>query len=352
MRLTPAGALFVSATGLAGIGVIAWFPGAGGALFCVLTAILAVSALAPALRPTAEHRPPDTCFAGIRAAGSVTVVNPSRIFPILLRSLTVTYREPNLRRMGLVRLAGPWAIPAGGSRTLSYPLRTLRRGRLRFEAITLEVAGTPPLWVRRWRRAAPAELTVYPRPALLRRPVPVRARGLERPLPLAHLTRRGSEEEFCGLREYVPGDSIRHIHWRTSFKLPGRLRLKEFAGSEAGHARIVLDPARPRDGGRPWRLDFERAVSAAAALWDHLDRQGMLVTLQLPRGEYCGRHMIRPMLEGLARLTSTPEPTPPPRPEPGVALFWISPNPTEPRAAHEDLFVLTPSRIDEHFQVL
>lgn len=349
MRLTPAGAVFASATGLSGIAVVVWFPSVAGAVFCVLAAVFVVAALPLRARPTADHRPPLVCFAGIRTNGSLGVTHGGRLLPLVIEAFTIRYREPRMRRLLRVRTVGPWTLAPRESRTLSYAIRSLRRGVLRFESVELELAGVPPLWRRRREAPIPGELSVYPRPAVVRVPVPVTARGLERPLPTPQRTRHGSEDEFSGLRDYTPGDSIRYIHWRTSFKLPGRLRVKEFAGSEAGHARIILD-SRRGGRGRRWRLDFERAVSAAGALWDHLDRQGVYVTLQLPEQTYAGRHMVRDMLDGLARLRPAErEPSVPP-PDPGTAVFWVSPNESAP--PDEDVFVLNPGRTEQYFQVL
>lgn len=349
MRLTPAGAVFASATGLSGIAVVVWFPSIAGAVFCVLAAVLVVAALPLRARPEVVHRPPLVCFGGIRTNGTIQVSHGGRVFPLVIRALTIRYREPRLRRPLRLRSVGPWTLAPGETRNLTYALRALRRGTLRFDTVELELAAVPPLWRRVHAVPIAGELSVYPRPAVVRVPVPLTARGLERPLPAPQRTRHGSEDEFSGLREYVPGDSIRYIHWRTSFKLPGRLRVKEFAGSEAGHARIILD-SRRGGRGRRWRLDFERAVSAAGALWDHLDRQGVYVTLQLPDRLYAGRHMIRDMLDGLARLRpAAREPAVPPA-DPGTAVFWVSPNDAAP--PDEDVFVLNPARTEQYFQVL
>jgi uncharacterized protein (DUF58 family) len=351
MRITPTGAVFLSATGLTGIAAAVWYPSLAGAVFCVLAAMVVLS-IVPLRAMSTEHRPPDTCFAGIRSNGTVTITNSSRLFPVTVRAVTLHYREPGLSRPMHARAEGPWTLGPRQSRKISYPLRCLRRGLLKFERIELELTGVPPLVMRRVAAPDRAEIAVFPRPALVRRPVPVRAQGLERPLPTAQQTRRGSEDEFSGIREYQPGDSIRYIHWRTSFKIPGRLRVMEFAGAEAGHARIILDTHRDRRLERPWRLDFERAIAAAGALWDYLDRQGIFVTLQLPDRNYSGRHMIRPMLEALSRLGPTGESPAEPPVEPGTAVFWISPNETLPRIEEEALFVLNPERTEEYFQVL
>src|SRR5437764_1400546 len=44
---------------------------------------------------------------------------------------------------------------------------------------------------------------------------------------------KGPSGEPRGIREYISGDSLRHVHWRTSART-GRLHVKEFeAGSHA-----------------------------------------------------------------------------------------------------------------------
>src|SRR5207248_8221579 len=47
---------------------------------------------------------------------------------------------------------------------------------------------------------------------------------------------KGPSGEPRGIREYIIGDSLRHVHWRTSART-GRLHVKEFeAGSHTGTA--------------------------------------------------------------------------------------------------------------------
>jgi uncharacterized protein (DUF58 family) len=71
----------------------------------------------------------------------------------------------------------------------------------------------------------------------------------------------GGYEEFMSLREYRPGDPIRHIYWR-GFARHGEPIVKEFHDVCYARQALVLDTALPDDG---TRVQFEEAVSVAAS---------------------------------------------------------------------------------------
>ncbi len=92
-----------------------------------------------------------------------------------------------------------------------------------------------------------------------------------------------SDLAFHALREYVPGDDLRHVHWRSSAKA-GELLVRQFHESRRGHVTILLDAAR---SSYPRRRDFELAVSAATS-----------VALRAVRDDFdtylrCGPHLAR-----------------------------------------------------------
>ena len=70
----------------------------------------------------------------------------------------------------------------------------------------------------------------------------------------------GDSQEFIGLRDYRPGDSLRQIHWRNFAKL-GKPVIKEFQDEYFDHHALVLN-TRIADGQEAL---FESAVSAAAS---------------------------------------------------------------------------------------
>jgi len=83
--------------------------------------------------------------------------------------------------------------------------------------------------------------------------------------------RRGYE--LFGIREYLPGDPARHIHWRSSAR-HRRLLVKEFEEPAAPILALVVDAER----GQP-PADLDAAARAAASItWTALQR-GWQVTL-------------------------------------------------------------------------
>jgi uncharacterized protein (DUF58 family) len=68
--------------------------------------------------------------------------------------------------------------------------------------------------------------------------------------------------DLVGLREYVPGDDLRRLHWATSAKT-GVLMVREDADPARPHLAVLLDD---RVGSHPDEEGFEDAVETAASL--------------------------------------------------------------------------------------
>lgn len=71
-----------------------------------------------------------------------------------------------------------------------------------------------------------------------------------------------SDLAFHALREYVPGDDLRHVHWRSSAKA-GELLVRQYHETRRGHVTILVDAS--TTSYRRLR-DFELAVSVAASI--------------------------------------------------------------------------------------
>jgi uncharacterized protein (DUF58 family) len=101
---------------------------------------------------------------------------------------------------------------------------------------------------------------------------------------------KGRGQDLYALRDYVPTDSARHVHWKASARL-GSLMVREFAREDDCRVLLVLDPyvstgdaARHTRGsgatqsaaaGGPER--FDRAVNLCAAIaWHFFDRNAQL----------------------------------------------------------------------------
>jgi uncharacterized protein (DUF58 family) len=85
---------------------------------------------------------------------------------------------------------------------------------------------------------------------------------------------RGLGHDLYMIRDYVPSDSARHVHWKASAKT-SMLKTREYASEEAHNVMLAFDRF-----GQPDDVDaFERLVSIAASLAFHLTNEGLEVTL-------------------------------------------------------------------------
>lgn len=78
----------------------------------------------------------------------------------------------------------------------------------------------------------------------------------------------GSGFELKSLRDFVPGDSIRNIHWKSSAK-SGELRTKEFYKEVDSGSVVFVDNFFEEH----YSEDFEKVLSAAASLLNAMERE-------------------------------------------------------------------------------
>jgi uncharacterized protein (DUF58 family) len=94
---------------------------------------------------------------------------------------------------------------------------------------------------------------------------------------------KGGGHDLYALRDYVPTDSARHVHWKASARL-GSLMVREFTREDDCRVLLVLDPhTSPRSAGQsaaapvgaPER--FERTVTLCAGIaWHFFERNAQL----------------------------------------------------------------------------
>jgi len=90
---------------------------------------------------------------------------------------------------------------------------------------------------------------------------------------------KGRGQDLYALRDYMPTDSARHVHWKASARL-GSLMVREFAREDDYRVLLVLDPH--SEGARPSataaeRERFERTVELCAAIaWNFQERGALL----------------------------------------------------------------------------
>ena len=90
---------------------------------------------------------------------------------------------------------------------------------------------------------------------------------------------KGRGQDLHALREYVPTDSVRHVHWKASART-GSLMVREFAREDDRRVLLVLDPysgGAGRDSGETADERFERAVNLCAGIaWHFHERNAQL----------------------------------------------------------------------------
>ncbi len=76
------------------------------------------------------------------------------------------------------------------------------------------------------------------------------------------LSRHISEDTnlLLGIRDYVIGDKLSQIHWRTTART-GQFKVKQFEPSTQSQIRIVLDEMRAFDNAEEWELAIKVAAS-------------------------------------------------------------------------------------------
>jgi uncharacterized protein (DUF58 family) len=169
--------------------------------------------------------------------------------------------------------------------------------------------------VREFER--PQELLVAPRLGLLHRAVLRRwlsqhcptqgmVRGAARRQPTAQM-------EFHGLHAFRPGDSPRHIHWRTTARR-GELMVREFEDLPNDNLILLVDPWTPSPAAPGANADLERLLSLAATIcWEWCRQKGdeFMLAIAGPAPTllhgHTGRELALESLRELARVSGTPD---------------------------------------------
>lgn len=146
---------------------------------------------------------------------------------------------------------------------------TTVRGRLPLGQMTIDSTYPLGLW-RAWSHLHFAvSAWVYPKPELVPPPLPMRGVGTGDGYALGT-----GNEEFTGLRRYVPGDTLRQISWKALARGVG-LHSKDFAGGSRGQCILEWDRL-------PRHLDVESRLSRLSAWVLAAERTKIDYTLDLP----------------------------------------------------------------------
>lgn len=142
--------------------------------------------------------------------------------------------------------------------------------------------------------------------------------------------------EFHSLREYVPGDEPRTIHWRASAR-SDELKVRQHSAEGLRRCTVVLDQQVPT--GERHADAFERAVVAAASLVHSADQAGLETRFATTGGvDLRGPAVAVHTMHHLARVMPDQRPPQPIERDPGEGLGLV--------------FVITPTSASDAFQTL
>jgi uncharacterized protein (DUF58 family) len=180
-----------------------------------------------------------------------------------------------------------------GSRT--YRLPTTRRGI--FDVLPVEVTRADPFGMFRISRkyGEVERIWVYPR-LLAFRPLPA---GLTRHLegPSSDIAPQGNIT-FHRLRDYVVGDDLRLVHWRSTART-GTLVVKHNVDTSQPYTVVLLDQRESRYRGDA----FESAVDVAASISSASSGNKAPVELRLTDGDVIGGPRLRDVTPLIDHLT-------------------------------------------------
>ncbi len=271
-------AAVIAGLGLAGL----WLPW-GGALDAMLLADLALVALVWI----------DATRAAVPGSAQLTVFRDAPPAFSVGRAADVTYRWVNtagrrarlrLRETRPDLLGGTQpprrvALPPRGEARETVPVIPRRRGREQAGGFVVDSLGPLGLGVRRGRLQLPWDAVVYPPLVSVRLRASVAQAQRRREQGITPLRQIGEGRLFESLREWVPGDDLRHIDWKATARRR-KVITRQYEAERRQQVLLVLDTGRllTADIAGISRLDYvvQAALELAYAAAQHDDNVGVM----------------------------------------------------------------------------
>jgi uncharacterized protein (DUF58 family) len=135
-----------------------------------------------------------------------------------------------------------------------------------------------------------------------------------------------SDEEFDGLRPYVPGDDLRKIHWPSSAR-GDELQVRQFRPPRHGRLSVVIDTRPPGDTARALDRTTSIAGSVAASVLAAGDATRIETTDGRSTPLVSGNPQLESLLEFLALLDDGAEQINPATPSGAGLVVAVSTDP-------------------------
>ncbi|HEX8476582.1 MAG TPA: DUF58 domain-containing protein [Pyrinomonadaceae bacterium] len=164
-------------------------------------------------------------------------------------------------------------LEAQTAAVLAYTLKPPRRGRFEFGQIAVRYVSRLGLVWRETRVSASGAVKVYPNIRRARE-ADLKALGARSLVASQRRTSwRGEGRDFESLREYVPGDELRHISWSATARR-GKMTTRQYQIERDQTILIALDAGRLMTARIEGETKFDAAIHAALALMASAARGG------------------------------------------------------------------------------
>lgn len=268
-------------------------------------------------RLEAHRRVPGYAFAGGRLDLDYTLVNHRRRLAALATCLEdrLESTEGSVWSTALPQPSMTFArVPGRGRHRERWSGLAPSRGKYRFSVLDVITRSPFGLIERRVTLDQPAELVVYPRVGQLQRRWHQLYREASETKSGSRHDRSTIEQEYHGLRDYRPGDTLRWIHWRTTARM-ARPMVKEYEQQNEQDLAILIDPWLPRSRvTKELRRRLEDTIEFAASLcFETCRKSGRRIVLGwtgpvpgLCQG-FASVKLLHELLARLATMRSSPE---------------------------------------------
>jgi uncharacterized protein (DUF58 family) len=159
-------------------------------------------------------------------------------FRVHLRVIDELPEQLQLRTLQLRTILSP-----GGTKTLHYTVRPVRRGEYRFGVLNVFASGDIGFVARRYQLPLAQTVPVYPSYIQMRKYelYAISDRLVE--LGVKRIRKIGQNMEFDQIRNYVPGDDYRSVNWKATAR-KSQLMVNQFRDERSQQVFSVIDKGR------------------------------------------------------------------------------------------------------------
>ena len=197
------------------------------------------------------------------------------------RPARLRVREVRPDVIGGLQPARSVLVPAGAAARQLLTVVPVRRGKETAGALFLDSVGPLGLGVRRSSIPLPWPVSVYPPLVSMRLRASVAQAQRRRELGRQPVRRLGEGRMFESLREWVPGDDLRHIDWKATARRR-KVITRQYEAERRQQVMLVLDAGRlltAEVAGGVARMDYavQAALELAYAASQRDDNVGIMV---------------------------------------------------------------------------